>query len=53
MRNSWKAHLLGGSLCAVIGAGIGLLVPGTGRGALVGALIGWMVGEILGLAFVQ
>ncbi|MGH1543138.1 MAG: hypothetical protein ACRBHB_22160 [Arenicella sp.] len=45
-----KAILIGGGVCAVIGAYLGFMAGFTKEGAGAGFLLGWVVGEIVGLA---
>ena len=48
-----KAILIGGGVCGIIGALLGYLAGFTLEGAGAGFVIGWIVGEIFGLASVS
>lgn len=45
-----KAMFIGGGAVGIIGAGLGYLAGFTGEGAVAGFFVGWLVGEIIGLA---
>ncbi len=43
-----RKYFLSATVCSVIGAGLGFLVSLTWSGTIVGLVVGWMLGEIIG-----